>query len=428
MLSPVTGVIPQIKALISRRLVANIYWLSLTQMASYVCPLLNVVFLTRALGPRAWGILATFQGFSAYFGLIVEYGFGLSATREVARHRDDRRALEKILASVFWAKLLLTGISAIFVACCFRFLPVLSNHPLLTVCATGLSLGAALTPVWFYQGIERIRLAAIIDVTGRIAGTVLTVLLVHRSPCIWIALVVPGLASFTSSAINHMRIYRSYRFVPPSPRLVWRALRFGWSMFIYRSSITLYTIGNTFVLALFVGPEYVGYYAAAERIARYSTALLSPVSQALYPRISYLVASDFSQAADLAMRSFRLIGALGLALGLLTFTAAPLVTAVFLGRTFGEAVPAIRILSLLPPVIALSNFSGFHWLLPLKKDRVINTTILIAGALNVFLALLLAPRFRHCGMAWAVVITESFVALMLVVYLKRNRLLPPTPE
>ncbi|MBV9157257.1 MAG: flippase [Acidobacteriaceae bacterium] len=413
-----------LRDLISPKIVVDIYWLTVAQTASYICPLLNVVFLTRALGPSAWGTLATFQALSSWFNLVLEYGFGLSGVREVAQNRHRPRTLEKILASVLWAKLALTSTLTVLIACCFGSVPLLRQHPSLTLCAVAVAVGPSLTPTWFYQGLERIRAAALIDVAGRIIGTILTVIIVRNSSQIWIALLIPGVASFAAAVANHARLYRHYAFVLPSPRLVWHALKFGWSMFIYRSSVSLYTIGNAFILALFVAPEYVSYYAAAERIARYSTALLAPLSQALFPRLSFLVATNLAAAAHLAGKSFRCMVALGLILGSLTFLTAPAITHVFLGHKFAAAVPALRILSLLPLVIAVSNFLGFHWLLPLRKDSVVNATILFAGIINLALAVILAPHFRHCGMAWAVVTAEIIVTVILLVYLKRNRLFP----
>jgi PST family polysaccharide transporter len=418
------GFLPRIRSFLSHRIIANIYWLSVTQLVSYVCPLLNVVFLTRALGPSAWGTLATFQALSNWFNLVIEYGFSLSGAREVAQSREDPGKLERALASVLWAKLTLASALAALVLCGLWVMPLLHDHPRLTVCAIAVAMGPSLTPMWFYQGLEQMRAAAIIEVSGRLTGTVLTVSFVRHPSQIWMALLIPGLASLTATAINYARLYFHYSFILPSPRLVWHALTFGWSMFVYRSSISLYTIGNAFILALFVAPEYVGYYAAAERVARYSTAVLAPLSQALFPRISYLTAVNFAQAANLAAKSFRIIAAIGVFLGAVTFFAAPLVVPIFLGQRFDGAIPALRILSLLPPIMAISSFVGLHWLVPLRKDAVVNISIVSAGVANLLLALLLAPRFRQNGMAWAVVIAETIVTVLLLIYLQRKHLFP----
>ena len=119
--------ISYLRDLISPKIAVNIYWLTATQTASYICPLLNVVFLTRALGPNAWGTLATFQALSSWFNLVIEYGFGLSGVREVAQNRHRPRALENILASVLWAKLALTSTLVVLIACCCGFVPTFAS-------------------------------------------------------------------------------------------------------------------------------------------------------------------------------------------------------------------------------------------------------------------------------------------------------------
>src|ERR1700730_5513484 len=74
------------------------------QIATYAVPLVTVPYLARVLGVAAWGLVAIAQGFGSYLGVLGEYGFSLSATREVARHRGDRDRLAHIFASVLGAK------------------------------------------------------------------------------------------------------------------------------------------------------------------------------------------------------------------------------------------------------------------------------------------------------------------------------------
>jgi O-antigen/teichoic acid export membrane protein len=42
-----------------------------------------------------------------------------------------------------------------------------------------------------------------------------------------------------------------------------------------------------------------------------------------------------------------------------------------------------------------------------------------AGVLNLILAVFLAPRYRHFGMAWAVVCAETFVCIAMVWTVRR---------
>ena len=85
-----------------------------------------------------------------------------------------------------------------------------------------------------------------------------------------------------------------------------------------------------------------------------------------------------------------------------------------MGPGFAEAVPVLRILSVLPPLLAITHSVGLQWLLPSGRDAEVNRIILSAGALNLILAILLAPHFAYLGMAWAVVCAETLVCCWMV--------------
>jgi PST family polysaccharide transporter len=195
-------------------------------------------------------------------------------------------------------------------------------------------------------------------------------------------------------------------------------------MFVYRSALILYTSGNALILGLFVPPQLVGYYAAAEKISRASYRLLNPVTQALYPRMSYLVQYAREKAQRLARLGVIVVGAAGLVLSLLIFLSAPWLVRIILGPEFGPAVPLLRILALVPALVAFWQAYGTQWMLPLGLDRSFNFVVLLAGAVNVVLALILLPRYADFGMAWTAVTTEAVIALGFYLVLRLYRLDP----
>jgi PST family polysaccharide transporter len=178
----------------------------------------------------------------------------------------------------------------------------------------------------------------------------------------------------------------------------------------------------------------VGYYAGAEKISRAFLQLLNPISQTLYPRVSHLVFRAQSQAARLVRISIGVMGAAGMGIGALVFVLAPFIVHMVLGARFGQAVPVLRVLALLIPLVAFGNVLGIQWMLPLGMDRAFNRIILLAGLINLSLALVLAPIYRDMGMAWAVVIAETFVSVSMYLVLRSQKLDPlnyrvePEPE
>jgi PST family polysaccharide transporter len=168
----------------------------------------------------------------------------------------------------------------------------------------------------------------------------------------------------------------------------------------------------------------VAYYAGAERISRAFLSLLAPISQALFPRVSYLVQEARERAARLARISLVVMGVGGAVIGGVVFVLAPSLVRILLGSQYGPAVQVLRILALLPPLVALSNVLGIQWMLPLRLDRAFNTIIVGSGIINLSLAMALAPRYAAHGMAWAVVCAETFVTIAMYVVLRRWKLDP----
>jgi PST family polysaccharide transporter len=405
-------------------LVQNAVSLYGVQIAIYLVPLITVPYLARVLGAAGWGMVAFAQAFGSYVALLGEYGFALSATREVARHRDSREKLIGILAGVMGAKGLLAAVSLLAALLAGWLVPIFREHPVLLWTGMFWALTRAFSMMWFFQGFERMQVIAAVEIACQTLATIGIFVLVHRPQDGWRVLIVQGLGYLLSFAIGLGMAYRELPFRLPTWHSTWEALRMGWTMFLFRGSVSLYTVGNAFILGLFVPPQIVGYYAGAEKTSRAFLGLLNPVSQTLYPRLSSLVHTARDRAARLARIGVAVMGLGGVAMGTLVFFLAPLLVRIVLGGEFAPAVPILRILALLPPLIALSNVFGIQWMLPLGMDRAFNTIIVLAGLINLGLAVVFAPLFGGVGMAWAVVSAEIFVTGGIYLFLRLRKLDP----
>jgi PST family polysaccharide transporter len=210
----------------------------------------------------------------------------------------------------------------------------------------------------------------------------------------------------------------------PKREAVIAALSGSSKTFIPRNASTLFSVGNTFLLGFFARPEIVGFYAGADRICRALTGLLAPASEAVYPRISNVATQSRDRALRLARLGALIICSVGMVMAALMWALAPLLIRVLLGPGYDAAIAPLRILSLLAPLIAIRNVLTIHWMLPLELEKQLNTVVLAGGALNVVLAILIAPRYGGVGMAWVVVATQAAVALGAWLVLRWMKLDP----
>jgi PST family polysaccharide transporter len=352
--------------------------------------------------------------------LLLEYGFNLSATREIARHRDQPNELARIVSSVTGAVALLAILSAMAALAALFTVPMFRQYPEYLGFAWLIGLTQAAKPLWYFQGVERLYQPAWLNMGARALVTAGIFIWVRTVQDGWKPLVLQIAGGALVAIISLFWLYREVSFAPPSLVRAVEALRMGWSMFLFRGAVSLYTTANAFILGLFVPPASVAFYGGAERLNKAVLAGLDPISQAIYPRITHLVATDQKRAARIARVGLLAIGGLGLALGLLVMAFAPIAVRILLGARYEAAIPVLRVLALLIPLTALSNVIGVQWMLPLGMDRAFNNVIVSAGILNVILAVFLAPRAGAVGMAISVVGAEAFVAIAMWWVLKRS--------
>jgi PST family polysaccharide transporter len=414
----------RLRGLLRRPLVQDALSLYGVYAVNYIAPLVTIPYLARVLGPASWGVLAMAQGLGGYLLIVVEYGFSLSATREVARWRTDRQHLARLLSGVLGAQLLLAAAILPVPMLVRLVVSAFRDHTSLLWAAYAFAVLQGANLVWFFQGMERLRLVAALDVAAKLIVVVGIFAFVRSPGDAVVVLRLQAAASLTTLAAGWGLALREVAPRLPSVRGGVEALRLGWSMFLFRGAVSLYTVGNAFILGFFAPPAVVGYYAAAERISKAALGLLGPISQTLYPRLSHLVVDSWGEAVRLVRTSLRVMAGGGALLGGILVAFAPTIAHLLFGAAFGPTIPALRVLSLLPPLIALSNVLGIQWMLPLGLDRPFNGIIVAAGVLNLGLAYLLAPRFGHVGMAWAVVGAEAFVTGTMYGYLRLRRLHP----
>lgn len=382
-------------------------------LVTYALPLLTTPFLARTLGPAAWGTLAVAQAFALLLALLIEYGFELSGTREAARVQGDRAALGTLLSGVVTAKVMLTVAAALLALGAQLAVPAFRAHPALLWISFGWAAAQALNVMWFFQGLEDLPRVSGIDIAFKAVGTGLIFVVVGGPDDAWRVPAVQGAAALASAVVCLRLATRRAPLLWPGAAAIMQTLRLGASMFVFRAASSLYATSGVFLLGLFVGPQLVGYYTGAERIARAFQGLLTPMYRSLFPRYSRLGKAPLPEARAALGTGMRLMLGAGAALTAVSVLGAPLLVRLLLGPGYEPAIPLLQVLGLLPAVIAVNMVLGLFWLLPRGMDTTFNLTILGAASLNAGLVVWLVPRGGPLAMAGAVVATEVAVMLAL---------------
>ena len=134
-----------IKKLLNRaeykKIIENIVSLTGLQFASYILPLITLPYLTYVLGPDKFGLTQYAISLITYFQMFTDYGFNLSATRELAIVREDKKKVSEIFSTVMFIKLMLTVVSFVALLAIVTFIPKFSNDADVYLLTFGIVVG-----------------------------------------------------------------------------------------------------------------------------------------------------------------------------------------------------------------------------------------------------------------------------------------------
>ncbi len=276
--------------------VKNGIWLYFLQAFNTIIPLITLPYITRILGTAGWGTFSVSFNIISYLQVVVEYGFGMSATREVTLSSQKPEAINRIYTGVFFARLIL--LFACFVpGAVYLLLNAQDTELCRCFCVLFASLiGYIIQLNWLYQGKQEMKFISITNISARLISVILIFTMV-KSPddLILYALLyasVPILSGIIGQIIARIR-YR-VKMIRFSFRDIRQELYNGWFVFTTQLSSKVFgAIGVTF-LGIVASKQEVGIYSAIQKIATVFILAWSPISQVLYPMVSKRITADFA--------------------------------------------------------------------------------------------------------------------------------------
>ncbi len=406
-----------------KRILENMISLTGLQFASYILPLITLPYLTLVLGPEKFGLTQYAISLITYFQFFTDYGFNLSATRELAICRDDNQKISQIFSSVMFIKLCLCILSFIILLLIVMFIPKFNEDSYVYILTFGMVIGYMLFPTWLFQGLEYMRYTSILNIIGKIVFTVLIFIFIHDTTDY---MLVPLINSLGYILVGILGIYIALtkfniKITIPSIRDIKYHLREGWYVFISTIAINMYTTTNTFLLGLLTNNTLVGYYSIAEKIILAVNGLLNPISQALYPFISRTVKTDDkTRSIEFIRKITKIMTLVGIVLsaGLFIF-AKPIILLLF-GQSYTNSVIILQIISIVPLAVSLSTVFGVETMLTFNYKKAFTSIVMIGGIIDIVLGIILITLMKEIGIAISFATTEIFITIAMFIFLQRK--------
>ena len=405
-----------------KRLLENFFSLSVLQGANYILPLITLPYLVRVLGPEKFGLIAFAQSFIQYFNILTDYGFNLSATREISIHREDKEKVLEIFSSVMIIKFGLIIISFLILLVLVFTIPKFKNDWPVYFLTFGVVLGNVLFPIWFFQGIEKMKYITILNIVAKGIFTICIFIFVRRMANYLYVPLINSMGFLVAGGLSLRIVSRDFgiKFILPSFEGIKYQLKEGWHIFISTVASTVYMNNNIFLLGLMTNNTYVGYYSAGEKIIRATTRMLQPVSTTLFPFLSREFSKNYKKGLALFFKFLKMIGIPGLLFSVSILLFSKNIVNVILGNQYSNSIVVVRMLSSIPFFGVIGNLFAYHLFINVKLKYMIPRILIAAFAVNLSLNLALIPCFQHIGASIALALTEIFVPLAFITIYLQN--------
>ncbi|QCT93938.1 flippase [Caminibacter mediatlanticus TB-2] len=405
-----------------KRLLSNFISLSVLQGANYILPLITFPYLVRVLGVEKFGLLAFANATIAYFNILTDYGFNLTATREVSIYRDDKEKLIEIFSSVMTIKFILTILSLILLTILVFSFEKFRKDAIIYYLTFGIVIGQILFPQWFFQGMERMKYITFLNITAKIIFTIAIFVFIHKESDYWKVPLISSLGFIIAGILALYIIFKDFKIkfkIQSFPTIIYH-LKEGWHIFISGIFTTIYTISTLFILGIFTNNIIVGYYSLAEKIVKAISGLFIPINSAIFPYISNLVNKSPEQAKFFLKRitlySSLVIGILSI----FVFVFSPEIIFLISGDVFSESVIILRILSFFPLIITIARIFSIDYLINFHYQNELSKIYFYSAILSLFFSFSLVPLFHAVGSALTVMFTELFATTYMYIIIKKR--------
>jgi PST family polysaccharide transporter len=285
-------------------------------------------------------------------------------------------------------------------------------------------LGGALFPIWFFQGIEQMKVIAILSLISKgIFTSAIFIFVKTPDDYLFVPLfnslgyIFVGLISLVIISVRYKVKLKTQKVI-----LIKLQLLRGWHIFLSKIAINLYTATNIFILGLTTNDTVVGHYGIAEKVVRIITFVFTPFNQAIYPYFVRLVRESQIKANILFIRIILSTIFVSIIIALVIIYNIHDLFYIAFNDISTQTIETFKIMSpliiILPAAAILFNMA----MLSFRMDKYFSKIYISGGILNLMLIILFyyTDIDKCTGIALALVLSELYITLIASVAIRNK--------
>ena len=381
--------------------------------------------LIQNIGVDQFGLVNLALSVIILFNIVVGFGYNLSAPREVAVNQGDKSALSHLVSNVFSAKILLASVATLSILIGIFGFNLFQEYRIILALSVLLLFSEATLPLWFFQGMEKMKLISIANIFSKLLYLMGIVLFIHspdQSQWVNFMMGVFGLI-INLSLLFYIHQFLGIRFYRPEISAIVKSLRDNVLLFFSNLASHISINGGLIILSFFSVAETLGMYSLAERVVMVLRLFPALIIQAIFPNSSRLIKEDPISFFKFLKKVYLRVLVAGACLSMATYWSAPWVIRVLSRSEFKESVDYLQLLASVP-FLACLNIGNVILLLVSDLKELLFRASWMMCLYMVVVSAFLTSAMGGIGLCIGIISTEVVVFLICLVLLYRhNRML-----
>ena len=389
-----------------RTLTENFVSLSLLRVVGLLLPLITLPYVLRVLGKSNYGIIVLATTLINYFTALTDYSFRITATRDVAINKNDKKQLDLIYSNVLTVRMLFCILSTIVILLIVLLYKPFRDEITVFLLTIPMLFGYVLFPEWFFQGIEKMRYITYLNLGIKTFFTICIFVFIHEANDYWMYPLFNSLGFIGAGIVGQSMLTRKYKlkYYWIGPKRIKKVLKNNFPIFINQFLPTLYNNTSSFLLGIMAPTYMLGIYDAIKKVVELFYTIANIIAKVFFPFLNRV-----KTAFNKYKKAMLIIGVF---LTLIPIVSYKLILW-YLDINNSFALPCLILLSVSVFFIILYDIFGLNFFIVHNQDKLVMRNTIMASIIGFILAFPLIYYFGIIGAALNLVLSRGIMGLGL---------------
>jgi len=398
-------------------MIDNFSYLTLLKGLTLILPLITFPYLIQTLGAKNYGLVMWVWAISEMLIVFIKFGFDTLGVKLISENRNYKEKVSEVFSQIMYVKIGLLLFSISMLITLIIFLDKFYLYQNLFIYFSFFILFESMLPIWYFQGIENMKIMAILVSSIKLIFALLVFIVIKDESQYFYIPILYTIGSFLANLVAYYIILYKHEisFVKIKIDETLSMTKESFFIFFATFGTVIRDKGTIILIEKYLGLESVAYFDLAMKIVNILLTPFHIISQVIYPHIAK-TKDVFLFKKVLSLSLF-----ISIIVGAIFIINIDQIVILLDGKLNKELKNILKILIFIVPIGLISSFLGGSFLIVFNNSKWIAISIIYAtlAYLILFLIYNLLISMTLVSFAYLFIIFY-FVEMIVRIYRVKN--------